>query len=202
MSINLHLRVNHIPFSRKLAEGQAASQSLIRNESLPAVEPPQPPLIPLNRKHSLGDRLSPKFLHAGEEVVMLLPDPCLCLFIDMYQLQILTRTDHRTVGSGNRVCCREKSKAILSGRSRPVPSWAPGGHRSLIIRRMLHIPSGNLLSVKCFEQLGTVLKIRYWCKELRRRKWQLTPVFLPGESCGQRSLVGCRCAESHTTEAT
>ena len=25
-----------------------------------------------------------------------------------------------------------------------------------------------------------------------RRKWQLTPVFLPGESQGQRSLVGCR----------
>ena len=24
-----------------------------------------------------------------------------------------------------------------------------------------------------------------------RRKWQPTPVFLPGESCGQRSLVGC-----------
>ena len=25
-----------------------------------------------------------------------------------------------------------------------------------------------------------------------RRKWQPTPVFLPGESHGQRSLVGCR----------
>ena len=24
-----------------------------------------------------------------------------------------------------------------------------------------------------------------------RRKWQPTPVFLPGEFCGQRSLVGC-----------
>ena len=38
-----------------------------------------------------------------------------------------------------------------------------------------------------------------------RRKWQPTPVFLPGESQGQRSLVGCRlrgCTESDTTEAT
>ena len=26
----------------------------------------------------------------------------------------------------------------------------------------------------------------------RRRKWQPTPIFLPGESQGQRSLVGCR----------
>ena len=25
-----------------------------------------------------------------------------------------------------------------------------------------------------------------------RRKWQPTPVLLPRESCGQRSLVGCR----------
>ena len=38
-----------------------------------------------------------------------------------------------------------------------------------------------------------------------RRKWQLTPVFLPGESHGQRSLVGCSPwgrTESDTTEAT
>ena len=30
-----------------------------------------------------------------------------------------------------------------------------------------------------------------------RRKWQSTPVFLPGESQGQRSLVGC-CLWGHT----
>ena len=37
-----------------------------------------------------------------------------------------------------------------------------------------------------------------------RRKWQPTPVFLPGESQGQRSLVGCHLwgrTESDTTEA-
>ena len=36
-----------------------------------------------------------------------------------------------------------------------------------------------------------------------RRKWQPTPVFLPGESQGPGSLVGCRlwgCTESDTTE--
>ena len=35
-----------------------------------------------------------------------------------------------------------------------------------------------------------------------RRKWQPTPVFLPGESQGRGSLVGCRlwgCTESDTT---
>ena len=38
-----------------------------------------------------------------------------------------------------------------------------------------------------------------------RRKWQPTPVFLPGGSQGQGSLVSCRlwgCTESDTTEAT
>ena len=38
-----------------------------------------------------------------------------------------------------------------------------------------------------------------------RRKWQPTPVFLPGESQGRESQVGCRLwgrTESDTTEAT
>ena len=38
-----------------------------------------------------------------------------------------------------------------------------------------------------------------------RRKWQLTPVFLPGESQGQGSLVGCRLwgrTELDRTEVT
>ena len=38
-----------------------------------------------------------------------------------------------------------------------------------------------------------------------RRKWQPTPVFLPGESQGWQSLAGCRLwgrTESDTTEAT
>ena len=38
-----------------------------------------------------------------------------------------------------------------------------------------------------------------------RRKWQPTPVFLPGEYQGQGSLVGCRLwgrTESDTTKAT
>ena len=40
---------------------------------------------------------------------------------------------------------------------------------------------------------------------LWRRKWQRTPVFLPGESQWRQSLVGCRLwsrTESDTTEAT
>ena len=40
---------------------------------------------------------------------------------------------------------------------------------------------------------------------LRRRIWQPTPVFLPGESHGERSLVGCSpwdCKELDTIEVT
>ena len=50
------------------------------------------------------------------------------------------------------------------------------------------------------EQLHFDVTFMHW-----RRKWQPTPVFLPGESQGQGSLVGCRLwglTESDTTEAT
>ena len=58
-----------------------------------------------------------------------------------------------------------------------------------------------------------LLRVRHdWATSLRlftlmhwRRKWEPTPVFLPGESQGQRSLVGYRlwgCTESDTTEVT
>ena len=46
----------------------------------------------------------------------------------------------------------------------------------------------------------SLLTFMHW-----RRKWQPTPVFLPGESQEQRSVVGCRLwgrTESDTTEAT
>ena len=56
--------------------------------------------------------------------------------------------------------------------------------------------------------LSLCLLIRYiakLCSKSWRRKWQPTPVLLPGESHRQRRLVGC-CpwgrTESDTTEAT
>ena len=56
---------------------------------------------------------------------------------------------------------------------------------------------GKLLSMGLRRSLFTFL---HW-----RRKWQPTPVFLPEESLGRGSLVGCRLwgrIESATTEAT
>ena len=66
----------------------------------------------------------------------------------------------------------------------------PGGLQSLGSRRVWH-DWATSLSLFSFMH----------CK----RKWQLTPVFLPGESQGRGSLVGCRLwghTESDTTEAT
>jgi len=46
----------------------------------------------------------------------------------------------------------------------------------------------------------------HWVRKIPwRRAWQPTPVFLPGEACGLRSLAGCSPwgrKESDTTEAT
>ena len=62
------------------------------------------------------------------------------------------------------------------------------------------------------QSMGSLRVVHDWATSLslftfmhRRRKWQPTPVFLPGESQGWGSLVGCRlwgCTELDTTEAT
>ena len=52
---------------------------------------------------------------------------------------------------------------------------------------------------ECWTQLSDCT-FMHW-----RRKWQPTPVFLPGESQGRGSLVGCHLwgrTESDTTEVT
>ena len=66
----------------------------------------------------------------------------------------------------------------------------PGRLQSLGSRRVGHDRATSL----------SLFTFMHW-----RRKWQPTPVFLPGESQGQRSLVGCRLwshTELDTTEVT
>ena len=62
------------------------------------------------------------------------------------------------------------------------------------------------------QSMGSLRVGHHWATSLSlftflhwRRKWQPTPVFLPGESQGRGSLVGCRLwshTESDTTEVT
>ena len=66
----------------------------------------------------------------------------------------------------------------------------PGGMQSM---RLLKVRQDWATSLSLFTFM-------HW-----RSKWQPTPVFLPGESQGQGSLVGCHLwgrTESDTTEAT
>ena len=66
----------------------------------------------------------------------------------------------------------------------------PGGLQSMGSLRVGHDWTTSL----------SLLTFMHW-----RRKWQPTPVFLPGESQGRGSLVGCCLwsrTESDTTEAT
>ena len=66
----------------------------------------------------------------------------------------------------------------------------PGGLQSMGLLRVGH---DSVTSLSLFTFM-------HW-----KRKWQPTPVFLPGESQGWQSLVGCRLwdrTESDMTEAT
>ena len=66
----------------------------------------------------------------------------------------------------------------------------PGGLQSMGLLRVGHDWATSL----------SLFTFMHW-----RRTWQPTPVFLPGESQGWGSLVGCRlwgCTESDTTKAT
>ena len=66
----------------------------------------------------------------------------------------------------------------------------PGGLQSMRSLRVWHDWTTSL----------SLFTFMHW-----RRKWQPTPVFLPEESQGWWSLVGCRlwgCTESDTTEVT
>ena len=67
----------------------------------------------------------------------------------------------------------------------------PGGLPSMGSHRVGH--NGSDLAAAAAQK-------GYW-----RRKWQSTPVFLPGEAQGWRRLVGCHLwghTKSDTTEAT
>ena len=131
-------------------------------------------------------------------------------------------------------CLFQVQLGKLQPRDRRRLSEAPGGGgRSglVVLTRPSLVPlppawpgegNGNPLQYSCLEnpidrgawwaaiygvaQSWTQLKrlSRHACMHWRR-KWQPTPVFLPGESHGQRSLVGCRLrgrTKSDMTEAT
>ena len=94
--------------------------------------------------------------------------------------------------SKNLTLLTEKAMAPHSSTLAWKIPWTeqPGGLQSMKSLRVRHDWATSL----------SLFTFMHW-----RRKWQATPVFLPGESQGQGSLVGCRLwgrTESDTTEAT
>ena len=111
------------------------------------------------------------------------------------------------------------TSVFLPGKShgqRSLVGYSPWGHKELDTTEWLHFQShflsgwwmltkliviiSNIL-IYIVEWLFCIPEINViWATSLslftfmhRRRKWQPTPVFLPGESQGQGSLVGCVC---------
>ena len=87
---------------------------------------------------------------------------------------------------------KEKAMAPHSSTLAWKIPWSeePGGLQSMGLLRVGHDWATSL----------SLFTFKHW-----RRKWQPTPVFMPGESQGQQSLVGCRLwsrTESDTTEET
>ena len=72
----------------------------------------------------------------------------------------------------------------------------------------VHLPHSTLIHHQTLWSSRSCKRHRFdpWVMKIPwRRKWQPTPVFLPGESHGKRSLAGYSpwgCKESDTTEAT
>ena len=90
------------------------------------------------------------------------------------------------------VCISEKAMATRSSTLAWKIPWTegPGGLQSMGSLGVRHNWATSLY----------FFTFMHW-----RRKWQPSPVFLPGESQGRRSLVGCHLwgrTESDTTEVT
>ena len=102
---------------------------------------------------------------------------------------------------------RDGKRALLLAVGTALMEKAMATHSSTVARKIPWLEELGRL-----QSMGS-LRVRHdWVTSLSlstfmhwKRKWQPTPVFLPGESHGRRSLVGCSPwgrTESDTTEAT
>ena len=93
----------------------------------------------------------------------------------------------------------------------PTPVLLPGKSNGRRSHGCIHAARGAFMQLR-LQSMGSLRVGHDWATSLSlftfmhwRRKWQPTPVFLPGESQGWGSLLGCRLwgrTESDTTEET
>ena len=115
-----------------------------------------------------------------------------CMFIDIYSLNKIMLY----------ILLRNFDNLMICLEDHPTPVLLPGkshGRRSLVACSGPQSMGSHRVGHDWVTSLSLFTFI-HW-----RRKWQPTPVFLPGESQGWGSLVGC-CLwgriESDTTEVT
>ena len=110
---------------------------------------------------------------------------------------------------------QQPTPVFLPGKShewRSPARCSPRGCKELDTTELLHctlcfsfILKKNQNTISLIWELKNSTSLSLFTYVHWRRKWQPTPVFLPGESQGRGSLVGCHlwgCTESDTTEAT
>ena len=97
---------------------------------------------------------------------------------------------------------------MTTGKAIALTRWTFVGK----VMSLLFNTLSRLVSPGGLQSMGSLGVWHYWTTSLSlftfmhwRRKWQPTPVFLPGESQGRGSLMGCRLwgsTESDMTEVT
>ena len=128
-----------------------------------------------------------------------------------------------TVGAPAEMTCTQRATANFTSLQLTISSepYVPGVFRYIAVKlEKAMAPHSSTLAWKIpraeepgrLQSLGSLRVGHNWATSLSlstfmhwRRKWQPTPVFLPGESQGQGSLVGCCLwgrTESDTTEVT
>ena len=117
-------------------------------------------------------------------------------FVCIISVAVLTYTGKG--GLPQKTCGPKGLKLLLSGplkKCLPTPvEKAMAPHSSTLAWKILWMEEPGRL-----QSMGSLRVGHDWATSLSlftcmhwRRKWQPTPVFLPGESQGQGSLVGCR----------
>ena len=128
-------------------------------------------------------------------------------YIWIASMQTVSRSLHLVLSAYNKDCKLEHSGGELGWVREEHAEKAMAPHSSTLAWKIpwTEEPGGlqSMGSLRVRHDWETSLSLftfMHW-----RRKWQPTPVFLPGESQGWRSPVGCRlwgCTESDMTEAT